>query len=374
MISSKAKITFLIPCLNEEESLPFVIDEIQKNFNVNEYDYEILISDNGSTDNSKNIAIEKSARVIEVKERGYGSALRAGISNAEGKYVVMGDADGSYSFAESKQMIVRLEQGFDLVMGDRFAGHIYPGAMPWLHKYLGNPVLSFLGRLFFRLPIRDFHCGLRAFDRDKIISLGLQSSGMEYASEMIVVSKKNGLNITEVPVTLKPDLRSRAPHLRTWHDGWRHLRFLLSHSPLWLFMVPSILSFTFALISGVLSIIGPINSNGVSFSYRTSLISTSLALVSLIATWYFLIAKEILQEFPPKITERISKSLPIFVAIFLLGSSILIRQFSNWWGSGFQIQPLGRDLLVLIWGSFLTLMGFLSSLSIFLIGILKVRP
>lgn len=374
MISSETKITFLIPCLNEEESLPFVIDEIQRNFSITEYDYEILISDNGSTDNSKQIAIEKSARVIEVKEKGYGSALIAGIANAKGKYVVMGDADGSYSFAESKQMFVLLEQGFDLVMGDRFAGRIYPGAMPFLHKYLGNPVLSFLGRLFFRLPIRDFHCGLRAFNRNKILSLGLQSSGMEFASEMIVMSKKSNLKITEVPVTLKPDLRNRAPHLRTWHDGWRHLRFLLSHSPLWLFLVPSIISFTFALISGALSVFGPIKSNGISISYRTSLISTSLALVSLIATWYFLIAKEILQEFPAKIAERISKSLPIFIVIFFIGSSILIKQFSNWWGSGFQIQPLGRDFLVLIWGSFLTLMGFLSSLSIFLIGILKVRP
>jgi glycosyltransferase involved in cell wall biosynthesis len=371
MLSRNIDITFLIPCLNEEKSLEHVINEIQEGFSDSVYEYEILISDNGSSDNSVKIAERRGATVIHVARRGYGSALSAGIAQSKGKFVVMGDADGSYTFSESKEMFTLLENGYDLVMGNRFAGGILDGAMPFLHKYLGNPVLSFLGRLFFGIKIRDFHCGLRAFKKDKIQNLGLQSHGMEFASEMIVKAKKNNLVIGEVPVTLKPDLRDRPPHLRTWHDGWRHLRFLLSSSPLWLFMVPSLLSLLFAFVTGFLSLSGPLSTNGIGLSYRTSIISSALALTSLISTWYFLIAKETMQEFSETVYMRINKTWPIFAIMTLTGLFLVTNQFIDWSTQGFQYQPLGQEFLAFIWGAFLVVAGLISGISLFIIGIIK---
>jgi glycosyltransferase involved in cell wall biosynthesis len=369
--SKNIDITFLIPCLNEEKSLEYVINEIQKGFSDTPYNYEILVSDNGSSDSSVKIAERRGATVLHVSKRGYGSALSAGIAHAKGKFIVMGDADGSYTFSESKEMFTLLENGCDLVMGNRFAGGIFDGAMPFLHRYLGNPVLSFLGRLFFGIKVRDFHCGLRAFKKEKIENLGLQSQGMEFASEMIVKAKKNHLVIGEVPVTLKPDLRDRPPHLRTWHDGWRHLRFLLSNSPLWLFMVPSLLSLLFAFVTGFLSITGPLSTNGVGLSYRTSLISSALALTSLITTWYFLIAKETMQEFSHTVYLRINKTWPVFAIMTIAGLFLITNQFIDWSAQGFQFQPLGQEFLVFIWGTFLVVAGLISSISIFVIGIIK---
>lgn len=365
------EVTFLIPCLNEEKSLAHVISEIRQSFLDRDIKYEILVADNGSTDESIFVAQSLGARVINVPLRGYGSALQSGIKEAEGKFVVMGDADGSYTFGDSLKMIGLLRAGSQLVMGDRFAGKIEHGAMPFLHKYLGNPVLSFLGRLFFKVRIRDFHCGLRAFDRESIVSLGLSSLGMEFASEMVVMASKNGLVINEAPVTLKPDLRDRPPHLRTWSDGWRHLRFLLAQSPLWAFLVPAAISFIFAVITAILSLAGPTKTFGVSISYRTAVISNSLALISAIFSWYFLMAKELLQEFEDNVYIRLKKTIPIFILVLISGVSIIVNQYVNWFQSGFGKQPLGKELLVTIFGGFLTVCGFLSIMSYFLMGMIR---
>jgi len=200
----------------------------------------VLIADNGSSDGSVALAERDGARVIAVAERGYGAALRAGVAAARGRFVVMGDADASYDFSGLDPFIAKLRAGSDLVMGNRFTGGIAPGAMPFLHRYLGNPLLSFIGRVFFRAQIGDFHCGLRGFRRDAILGLNLRTSGMELASEMVVRAAVVNLNIAEVPTTLAVDGRSRPPHLRTWHDGWRHLRFLLMFSPRWLFLYPGL--------------------------------------------------------------------------------------------------------------------------------------
>jgi hypothetical protein len=234
------ELTILMPCLNEAETISICIAKAKSFLARARIAGEVLVADNGSTDGSVALAQCCGARVIAVPERGYGAALRAGVAAARGRFVVMGDADDSYDFSRLDSFVAKLRDGCDLVMGNRFAGGIAPGAMPFLHRYLGNPVLSFVGRLFFHAGIGDFHCGLRGFRRDAIVALDLRTSGMEFASEMIVRAAITGLNIAEVPTTLAVDGRSRSPHLRTWHDGWRHLRFLLMFSPRWLFFYPGL--------------------------------------------------------------------------------------------------------------------------------------
>jgi hypothetical protein len=242
-----AALTILMPCLNEAETLGRCIAKAQTFLDRCGLDGEILIADNGSSDGSAEIAVAAGARVIKVARKGYGAALLAGIEAASGTFVIMGDADDSYDFSRLDGFVEALEAGHDLVIGNRFQGGIASGAMPFLHRYLGNPVLSWLGRLFYPSAIRDFHCGLRGFRRSAILALGLRAPGMEFASEMIVRATLGGLAIAEVPTTLSPDGRSRPPHLRTWRDGWRHLRFLLLHSPRWLFIYPGV----FLLLAGM---------------------------------------------------------------------------------------------------------------------------
>ena len=259
-VKSIVELTILMPCLNEAETLAVCIDKANAFLARTGTAGEVLIADNGSTDGSIEIARSHGARVVDVPVKGYGAALIAGIRHARGRYIVMGDSDDSYDFSRLDLFVEKLRQGFDLVMGNRFRGGIATGAMPFLHRYLGNPVLSFIGRLFFSIPIRDFHCGLRGFNRDRIVALNLNTPGMEFASEMVVRAALDGYRITEVPTTLAPDGRSRPPHLRTWRDGWRHLRFMLLFSPRWLFLYPGIAILalgtilTFTLLPGPVSV------------------------------------------------------------------------------------------------------------------------
>ena len=247
-----------MPCLNEAETIATCIDKAHGFLARAGVAGEILIADNGSSDGSVEYALARGARVIAVTERGYGAALRAGIAAARGRYVIMGDADDSYDFSRLELFLARLREGSDLVMGNRFAGGIAPGAMPFLHRYLGNPVLSLIGRMFFRSGIRDFHCGLRGVRRDAILALDLRTSGMEFASEMVVRAALNRLAITEVPTALAVDGRTRPPHLRTWSDGWRHLRFLLMFSPRWLFLYPGAVLFALGLLGTLVLLPGPL--------------------------------------------------------------------------------------------------------------------
>jgi glycosyltransferase involved in cell wall biosynthesis len=257
--ADEVELTILMPCLNEAETLAICIGKAQDFLARSGVHGEVLIADNGSTDGSIEIAEQSGARVVRVVSKGYGAALSGGIAAAKGRYVIMGDADDSYDFGNLAPFVAQLRAGHDLVMGNRFRGGIESGAMPFLHRYLGNPVLSFLGRLFFRIPVGDFHCGLRGFNRRAIESLGLTTTGMEFASEMVVKSSLKRLRISEAPTTLKPDGRSRAPHLKTWRDGWRHLKFLLMYSPKWLFFYPGFLLTALGLLlSGVL-MFGPVD-------------------------------------------------------------------------------------------------------------------
>jgi len=237
-MSNELELTILMPCLNEAATVAACVDAAQQAVRDLGVPGEVVVADNGSTDGSRELAAAHGARVVPVAERGYGAALLAGIEAARGRYVVMGDADLSYDFAEAGRYLAKLREGYDLVMGNRFEGAIEPGAMPSLHRYLGNPVLSGLGRLFFGSPVGDFHSGMRGFRRDAMTGLHLRTTGMEFASEMIVRASLAKLRIGEVPTTLRPDRRGRPPHLRTWRDGWRHLRFLLLYSPRWLFLYP----------------------------------------------------------------------------------------------------------------------------------------
>lgn len=232
------ELTVLMPCLNEARTVEACVRKARAFIQQHGIRGEVLVADNGSTDGSQDIARSCGARVVDVAERGYGSALRAGIQAAHGRFVIMGDADDSYDFSGLAPFMAELRGGAQLVVGNRFRGGIARGAMPPLHRYLGNPVLSFLGRRFFGGPLRDFHCGLRGFERRALLALHLVTPGMEFASEMIVKALQAGLRVAEVPTTLVKDGRDRPPHLNTWRDGWRHLRYLLLYSPRWLFLYP----------------------------------------------------------------------------------------------------------------------------------------
>ncbi len=253
------ELSIVMPCLNEAETLAICITKANNWLQQNHVIGEVVIGDNGSTDGSQKIATDLGARVINVPSKGYGSALMGAIEASYGKYVIMGDSDDSYDFGNLTLFIQELRNGFDLVMGNRFKGGVAKGAMPFLHRYLGNPVLSFIGRLFFGSKARDFHCGLRGFRQDIVSVLNLRTTGMEFASEMVVKATIFNLKITEVATTLSPDGRSRPPHLRTWRDGWRHLRFLLIYSPRWLFLIPGIFLMLLGFILSLLIIQKPFN-------------------------------------------------------------------------------------------------------------------
>ncbi|ODT65948.1 MAG: dolichol-P-glucose synthetase [Pelagibacterium sp. SCN 63-23] len=262
-----------MPCLNEAETLATCIDKAQAFLARTGIAGEVLVSDNGSTDGSQAIAQAHGARLVSADQRGYGAALSTGIAHARGRFVIMGDADDSYDFSNLDAFMRELRGGADLVMGNRFAGGIAPGAMPWHHRYIGNPVLSFLGRLFFRTPIRDFHCGLRGFSRAAILDLNLRTTGMEFASEMVVKATLMQLDLREVPTTLKKDGRSRPPHLRSFRDGWRHLRFLLLFSPRWLFLYPGLALLLLGLGFGGLLVAGPVRIGGITFNVHSFLVA-----------------------------------------------------------------------------------------------------
>jgi glycosyltransferase involved in cell wall biosynthesis len=276
------ELTVVIPCLNEAETLPSCLREAWAAIAAAGVVGEVLVADNGSVDGSPEIAAALGARVLHVAERGYGNALLGGIGAARGQLVLMGDADGSYDFGALPLFLARLREGADLVMGCRMpggGGTILAGAMPWKHRWIGNPALSALGRLFFEAPVRDFHCGLRAFRRDAILRLGLRCPGMELASEMVVKATLARLRIVEVPVTLRPDGRSRPPHLRSWRDGWRHLRFMLLFTPRWLFLIPGAVLSLASLLLFLRLAAGPLELAGVRFD-TNSLLVAGLGLIT----------------------------------------------------------------------------------------------
>ena len=273
------ELSVVMPCLNEAETIEVCVRKAVGFLAEHGVDGEVVIADNGSTDGSQQLATAAGARVVAIPEKGYGNALAGGIATARGEFIIMGDADDSYDFTALQPFLDQLRDGADLVMGNRFEGGIAPGAMPSLHRYLGNPVLSFFGRLFFGSKIGDFHCGLRGFRKDSIDALELQTGGMEFASEMVVKATLAKVDIREVPTTLSKDGRTRAPHLNTWRDGWRHLRFLMLYSPRWLFLIPGLAMMLLGLVGGVALSTGPIRIGDIAFDVDT-LVGASAMLVT----------------------------------------------------------------------------------------------
>jgi glycosyltransferase involved in cell wall biosynthesis len=315
------ELTILMPCLNEAETVVACIKKAQNFLTRARIRGEILIADNGSTDGSQALATGAGARVAPIPQRGYGAALIGGTAAAHGRYVIMGDADDSYDFSSLDAFVAKLREGHPLVMGNRFAGGIKPGAMPPLHRYLGNPVLSFIGRLLFRSPIGDFHCGLRGFSRQAMLDLKLASPGMEFASEMIVKATLAGFNIAEVPTVLHPDGRSRPPHLRSWRDGWRHLRFLLMMSPRWLLLYPGCVLLGLGLLGGLRLSVGPLRIGGVGFDIHTLLYAAGATILGLQLVLFSVLARAIgcVKGVLP-----ITESFRRFIRIFTLEKGITV--------------------------------------------------
>jgi hypothetical protein len=352
------ELTVVMPCLNEAETVATCVRKAIGFLTETGISGEVLVADNGSTDGSQQLATDAGARVVPVKDKGYGNALMGGIVAARGKYIIMGDADDSYDFTNLMPFVEELRKGADLVMGNRFKGGIAPGAMPPLHKYLGNPVLSFAGRLFFRSKIGDFHCGLRGFSRDSVMSLGLQASGMEFASEMVVKATLAGQHITEVPTTLAKDGRSRAPHLHTWRDGWRHLRFLLLFSPRWLFFLPGLALLGAGLVIGALVLPHPFSIGSVKFDVDTLVAASAMVVIGFQAVLFSLFtqvyagAEGFLPE-EPKVQRILGKlslerGLVLGGLIGAAGLAGLIFSLAYWHGEGFHGLNYEHELRLMI--------------------------
>lgn len=374
------QISVVMPCLNESATVGTCVTKALETMRRHGIQGEVVVADNGSTDGSQQIAANQGARVVPVETRGYGSALRAGITAARGEFILMGDADDSYDFSQLPAFLRKLEEGYDLVMGNRFLGEILPGAMPPLHRYLGNPVLTGLGRLFFKSPLGDFHCGLRAFRKDAIERLQLRTLGMEFASEMIVKAATFGLRVTEIPTTLSPDGRNRASHLRTWHDGWRHLRFLLLYSPRWLFLYPGFALLLLGVLASVWLLPGPRVVGNVGFDVHTLLFAAMAILIGfqsvLFATFskVFAISEGLLPE--DKRLNRLFAYITLEVGLvvgFLLvlgGAGAWIFSLEYWRIHHFGALDPEKTMRFVIPGMVFFTLGFQIILSSFFLSVL----
>jgi len=380
---SAIELTILMPCLDEAETLATCIGKAQGFLGRTGIAGEVVVADNGSTDGSRQIAETAGARVVPVELRGYGAALAAGIDAALGRYVVMGDADDSYDFANLDAFVAALRAGNQLVMGNRFQGGIAPGAMPWHHKYIGNPLLSFLGRLFFRSKASDFHCGLRGFDRAAILGLNLRTSGMEFASEMLVKATLMGLRVAEVPTTLDKDGRSRPPHLRSFRDGWRHLRFLLLFSPRWLFLYPGLLLLAVGLFLGALLIGGPVNlTPTIVLDLHTFLVGAMCILLGLQAVSFAIIGRRFASRygFIPQsrtfdgLLEALTLERVLLFALLLVlvGVVALGWGFTQWAERGFGPLPLSSTMRAMILAMTTLVAGLQLAMSAFMSSMIDI--
>jgi len=379
----RVELSILMPCLNEAETLERCIRKAQQFLDRQKIDGEIVVADNGSRDGSRQIAADAGARVVGVATLGYGSALISGIQAARGRYVIMGDADDSYDFTDLSAFMEKLRQGYDLVMGNRFRGRIEPGAMPSLHRYLGNPVLTAIGRRFFRSDVGDFHCGLRGFNREAILKLDLRTTGMEFASEMVVKAALHGLTIAEVPITLSPDGRSRPPHLRSWRDGWRHLRFLMLYSPRWLFLYPGM---TLAAVGSAVMIwliLGPHVIGRVTLDVHTlvyAALATSLGYQSVIFALFtkvFAISEKLLPP-DPRLDSlfkyvTLESGLIAGFAMVVAGFLISLWALSFWRTQSFGPLVPSQTLRLVIPAALLIQLGIQTILSSFFLSVLGLR-
>jgi hypothetical protein len=365
-----------MPCLNEAETLATCVRKATQFIETTGISAEVLVADNGSTDGSREIAAAEGARLVPVPVRGYGAALLGGIEQARGRYTIMGDADDSYDFTNLGAFVDALRGGADVVMGNRFQGGIAQGAMPWSHRYIGNPVLSWLGRLFFKIPVGDFHCGLRGFRTDRIRALGLSTLGMEFASEMVVRSALAGYTLTEVPTKLAKDGRSRPPHLRTWRDGWRHLRFLLLYSPRWLFLYPGVVLLLVGLAGILVLFPGDLPIGQRTLGIHTFVASCMAVLIGIQGIAFATVARRyatLRGLLPPS---RYSRALTALtserlllggVVLFVISLIGLLWSLAQWVGVNFGPLDDERILRVLT----LSFTGLASSIELWLVAFLQ---
>lgn len=375
-----------MPCLNEAETLSTCIEKAKRGAASTGLKAEVLIADNGSTDGSTEIAVRSGARVVRITKRGYGNAISGGIAAAHGRWIIMGDADDSYDFSRIGPFTERLGEGFDLVMGCRLpngGGTIEPGAMPWKHRWLGNPALSLIGRIFFASPIHDFHCGLRAFTKDAWQQMALQTTGMEFASEMVIKATVNGLKIAEVPIVLHRDGRSRPPHLRSWHDGWRHLRFMLLFSPRWLFLVPGLALLAVGSVAMLMLARSPFRVGGVTLDIGTMAVASSAMLVGFQLMVFAAFTKvfAIAEGLVPNDASlarwfslfNLERGLAVAALVCTAGGVLLTRSLMTWRAAGFGPLSASENLHGVIPAVTLIALGIQLLFSSFFMSVLGLR-
>lgn len=382
MSSQEIEVSIVLPCLNEAQTVGRCVSKAIQSLNEMGVVGEVIVADNGSTDGSQQMAARFGAKVVSVAQRGYGAALKGGIAAAQGCYVIMGDADDSYDFTRIESFITRLRAGDELVVGNRFQGGIRPGAMPWHHRYLGNPVLTGILNLFFRAGVGDAHCGLRAFRRDAHGRLNLVTTGMEFASEMVVKAALQGQRISEVPVVLHPDGRGRPPHLRSFRDGWRHLRFLLLLCPLWLFLLPAYL--LLAAGGGLMAWLtpGPRHVGGAVLDIHTMLLGTLCAILGYQTLWLGVFSKVFghrLGLLPPDAITRwvgrwftVEGGLVVGGGLFAVGLSMNLWLVVQWWNVSLGELEVGRTMRGALWGLLGMVFGVQTAYSTFFIGLLDL--
>ncbi len=362
--SDKVELSIVLPCLNEELTVGNCVAQARSFLEHSGIIGEVIVADNGSTDRSVKIAEGNGARVVHVKNKGYGSALKGGFESARGRYIIMADADESYDLVNLMPFVEKLREGYDLVMGNRFKGGIRKGAMPWHHRYIGNPILSFTGQLFFRTPAKDFHCGIRGFTKEAVKKMNLQTTGMEFASEIVVKASILGMKVTEVPTTLSPDKRDRPPHLRSFRDGWRHLRFLLIYSPRWLFLYPGVILLFLGGLASLLLYVGPINTSLRLFDFHSFILAGTAMILGLNMLSFAFITRVFAYNF------GLLPSRPWFFNIFkflnleiglvsgmllvLLGIFLIARAVTLSYSPGFDSIGFGNSIR-LVFGSALSI-------------------
>jgi glycosyltransferase involved in cell wall biosynthesis len=378
------ELTVVMPCLNEAATIGICIRKALDSFERIGISGEVVVADNGSTDGSQQIAEELGARVVPVERRGYGAALTGGIAAARGRWVIMGDADDSYDFSDLEPFVRRLREGYDLVAGNRFKGGIRPGAMPWLHRRLGNPVLSFVGKTLYGTPCGDIYCGLRGFDREKVAALDIRSSGMEFAIEMIVKATMQGLRVTEVPTTLSPDAEGREPHLNTWRDGWKSIRLLLLYSPRSLFLYPGVFLLLIGIAGMAWLLPGDRSIGGVGFDVSTLLYFALAVILGLQAVYFFVTARwfgiteGLLPEDPliRRIVERPRRlEWALLIGMCLIGGGVGLSFYaiSTWNEAGFGRLDYPDTLRIVIPGATLIACGMQTVLSALFLGVLGLQ-
>ncbi len=378
--SFEVEVSVVIPCLNEEDSIAFCVDEATQVLRAAGICGEVIVADNGSTDGSAQISRQHGARVVSVAAKGYGSALQGGFKEARGRFIIMADADGSYNFSEMPRFVGKLREGFDLVMGNRFAGEIQPGAMPWLHRYVGTPVMSAIINLLFQAGTGDVNCGMRAFTKRLWEHMDLRTTGMEFASEFVIKAARSGARVAEIPITLRPDRRRRPPHLRSFRDGWRHLRFMLLYAPDWLFILPGVLLFLLGVALVLWLLPGPrhlgrieIDLHTMLFGMMFALLGTQIVSIGLFAkvfsyTERFSRTHHGLERWLKRIT--LEQGLALGAIFILIGGSGAIWVLWKWVASGFG--PL-HDVRFVLFSSLWVLLGVQVVFSSFFLSMLGIN-